>query len=333
VVRVEEAPPYRLLLGSGVDSEQGVRGLLELSSANVSGLGRNLSLRLRGAAAIRRAQLLLREPRPLGARLPTLVTTYWEDKSEVSFDQRTLAARVEAERVLDRRETTRMRLRADLADTDLSRLEVSPLEAGAETIRLVSLGATLVRDDRDDILVPSRGSLLAADGEWSSRRLGSEADYVKVTLRGYHYRRLGRGLVWAQAAQLGLGLVHGRTERLPLSVRYFAGGASNLRGLGYNRAGPLDAETGEPTGGDAVLVVNQELRFDLLPRLVGSAFADLGQVYRQPGDLSVDDLRWSLGLGLRYRGPVVAGFDVARLLEPRPDEQRWRAHFSLGFAF
>jgi outer membrane protein assembly factor BamA len=106
---------------------------------------------------------------------------------------------------------------------------------------------------------------------------------------------------------------------IPLPERFFAGGATSLRGFGLNEAGPRDPCTGFPIGGLALLVFNQELRFPMkLPyigsRLGGTLFYDGGNVY---SDLTHITVAWkpsstsnlnyfshTVGFGLRYPTPV-----------------------------
>ena len=82
-----------------------------------------------------------------------------------------------------------------------------------------------------------------------------------------------------------------------------------------------------------MLVLNQEIRRDLFRRIVGSVFLDAGNVYARLSDMTTGDIRWSAGVGLRYRGPIVAGIDYARLLDRKPGEKGYQVHFALGYAF
>jgi outer membrane protein assembly factor BamA len=71
---------------------------------------------------------------------------------------------------------------------------------------------------------------------------------------------------------------------IPLPERFFAGGGTSLRGFALNQAGPRDAVTGFPVGGQALLVLNQEFRFPMRLPFIGSAlsgalFYDGGNVY------------------------------------------------------
>jgi outer membrane translocation and assembly module TamA len=69
-----------------------------------------------------------------------------------------------------------------------------------------------------------------------------------------------------------------------LPERFFAGGATTLRGFGLNQAGPRDPLTGFPIGGEGMIVFNQQLQFPMrLPyigtRLGGGVFYDVGNVF------------------------------------------------------
>ena len=125
--------------------------------------------------------------------------------------------------------------------------------------------------------------------------------------------------------------------RLPLPDRFFAGGDYSLRGFATDAVGPLEqTEDGRfvPTGGNALLLANLELRRDLGRRFTVAAFTDVGNVYELISDMRLSDLRYSAGVGLRYRsalGPL--RIDWGRKLNRREGESAYRFHFALGYAF
>jgi outer membrane translocation and assembly module TamA len=91
---------------------------------------------------------------------------------------------------------------------------------------------------------------------------------------------------------------------------------------------------GEPTGGDAMFVVNEELRI-FLPKSFGLVlFVDHGNVWRNYRDVSASQAKSTTGIGLRYNTPVgPLRFDWGYKLDPEPTEEPWVLHFTLGHAF
>ena len=146
---------------------------------------------------------------------------------------------------------------------------------------------------------------------------------------------------------VGLRLGIGQTFRddqdalLPITDRFFAGGATTLRGFGLDQASPK-IPTGIPVGGNVLTLVNAELRFPVVGKLGAVIFSDNGNVYRRLSDIELLNWRYNLGVGIRYGTPlgpirVDWGFNLDRRLTP--DEGRLvleplgRIHVSLGNAF
>ncbi len=138
-------------------------------------------------------------------------------------------------------------------------------------------------------------------------------------------------LVFATGARIGLAKSIGG-DMVPVSERFFSGGSNSLRGFAQNSVGPIGLDL-VPTGGNAMIVFNNELRAPLFSVIDGVVFADIGNVYRLISDISLD-LRQSVGAGLRVRTRwfLLRG-DYGVVLDPRPGERRGRFYFSIGQAF
>ncbi len=190
---------------------------------------------------------------------------------------------------------------------------------------------SVVVDRRDSMTDPHRGLFASVGTGLALTALGSEADYVKLFGQFYYYVPFGARVVWAQGYRLGV--TPGDDPLLLLDGRFRAGGASSVRGFEENMLGPLTS-LGEPLGGQALAIVNQELRFPLFKRLWGGVFYDTGNAFALVRDLRLDALRQSAGAGLRFMfpfGPV--RLEHAWVLDPREGESRSRWVFSLGHAF
>jgi outer membrane protein assembly complex protein YaeT len=202
-------------------------------------------------------------------------------------------------------------------------------------VDVARLRATALVDSRDDLLNATRGTFHSSSIEYASEPLGSDVRFVKYLLQQNYYRPLGSGLMVATAGRLGL--AKGSGQDLIPSERFYAGGGTSVRGYATDVLGPQDF-FGIPTGGNALLVLNEELRFPLFTIFSGVGFFDAGNVFASVGDLSLSDLATSVGLGVRVATPfALIRFDYGVPLNPSPDlpPSTWRTRwfFSLGQAF
>jgi outer membrane protein assembly factor BamA len=134
--------------------------------------------------------------------------------------------------------------------------------------------------------------------------------------------------------RVGLARAFEGQELIP-DVRFYAGGSYSVRGYPTESLGPAEDLGGTlyATGGSALLVVNEELRVPLHPRLLGVAFFDAGQVWATTGEFGTG-LATSVGLGLRALTPLgVLRLDGAVPLDRRPGDPGWRLAFGFGNVF
>jgi outer membrane protein assembly factor BamA len=164
--------------------------------------------------------------------------------------------------------------------------------------------------------------------ELSPRALGSDFDFVKGFAQAFVTRPLTESLTWAQGYRLGLAYAF-RGEPLVADEGFEAGGANSIRGFDSDEVGPED----HPFGKQAVIVLNQELRYRHPSGFGGVVFYDAGNTFAAVSDFSLD-LRHVLGAGLRWASPVgLLRVDVGAPLFPREGESRVRVFFSFGQAF
>jgi outer membrane protein insertion porin family len=190
---------------------------------------------------------------------------------------------------------------------------------------------SLIGDERDNLTDPRRGFFWTATTELARTWLASDADYVRLYGQLFAYVPVGP-LVWAQGVRMGV--VPGSDPLLLLENRFRAGGPTTVRGFEQNDLGTQTA-AGDSLGGQAVAVLNQELRFPIVGKLKGGVFWDAGNVWDTSDQLDLGDLRHSAGAGLRYIfpfGPIRVEYSWI-LGERKEGEPRGRFVFGLGHAF
>jgi outer membrane protein assembly factor BamA len=106
-----------------------------------------------------------------------------------------------------------------------------------------------------------------------------------------------------------------------------------VRGFKEDTLGPVNV-FGDPAGGDALLVFNEELRFPIVWRLRGVGFFDAGNAFATIGDLRLRGLRAGTGVGLRVQTPfAILRIDLGTPVARKPGESRARWFFSIGQSF
>jgi outer membrane protein assembly complex protein YaeT len=341
-VSVREVQPFQLRYGGSYDTERGVGVILDLSNHNSLGKARVLGISSRYDSQLLDLRGYINQPSLRSFPIATTASVYYREErnpaTEVTgpfdFDRR--GASIQQEKQLANSYVWSYGYRIERARPFDPRLG----SALGEPVWVSPLTSTFTREGRDEVLDASRGSFLSQAFSYSPTWLGSDQTYVKYYGQYFHYfplqapqrRRftneiLRPRLVYAVGVRLGL------ANEAPASERFFAGGSTTLRGFAQNAVGPIDAN-GIPTGGDAMLVVNNELRFPLVSIFDGVAFVDVGNVFARAADFSFTDLRESAGVGLRVRTRwfVLRG-DYGFVLDRLPGERRSRFYFSLGQAF
>jgi outer membrane protein insertion porin family len=338
VVVAREAPRTTIAYGIGYAEQDKVRGSVEVSRRNLFGLDRTLSAYARASFLGNRFLLSYREPHFLAYKQDLFLTGYREQENRTSFSYTRFGGQAQTARTLTRR--LNLILRLSFQQTRVYNVQV-PIEVIDRQFRSYTASgpsASILNDTRDDPLDPRRGAFLGADVQLSTHALGG-ASFLKGFFQAAGYRRLGGRVVFALSGRLGLARTMGVGQPLllPLPERFFAGGDSSLRGFDVDFAGPLaPASDGSlhPTGGNALVLGNAEVRLDATHALSLAAFSDVGNVYSLVSDVDLGELRYTAGLGLRYKtsfGPL--RFDWGYKLNRMAGESPYHFHVTVGHAF
>jgi outer membrane protein insertion porin family len=337
VVTVEEAPRTSVSWGVGYSEQDLLRGSIEVTRRNLRGMGRSASVFVRGSFRGSRFLLNLREPWLFGRPLDSFVTAFWEEEDRITFDYNRKGGIAQVGQKLDPRTT--LIYRYLYQDTTVFNIEVPPEEIDRQfrTYTVSGPAFSVVWDGRDDPLEPRRGAFFASDLGLTSERLGG-TNYVKGYFQAANIHRLRPDLAVVYSLRLGLAATYGDALPLiPLPERFFAGGAYGPRGWPVDGVGPKVVNPdGEffATGGNALLLGGVELRYDVTRSFQLASFLDLGNVFLEVRDLSIADLRKSVGVGVRYLTPIgPIRLDYGHKIHRLPGESPGRFHLTIGYAF
>lgn len=335
LIRVVEGSRSSIGYGAGYSEREQVRGEGEVTRSNLFGLGHTLSLFARFSLKGTRTIATYRGAENVEGEVPIFVNAFRESQDRESLDFIRSGVGVQLTRRFLGRNVF---LRYDFTTSELFDLKIDPNQLDrnfADNLWLSIISASVVTDTREDPVDPRQGRFGIVDLEWSSGILGSRAPFLKGLAQQYLFFPVGDQVVVAVAGRLGLAWTLGADEPalIPITERFFAGGATTLRGYKLDRAGPLD-KGGYPLGGNLLIVGNLEVRFPIFGSLRGAVFSDHGGVYDEVTSFRTGDLGHNVGAGFRWNTPLgPLRFDYGIRLGDIGDAGRGQWHFTIGHAF
>ncbi len=326
-VEVEEAKAREIAIEAGFSSYDGFIGGVRLVDRNLGGWGRPLSLRLEYAQRGFRGELLYIDPWFRESEWSMRARLYSEKREERGYERLAHGGRID----FNRKVTARWTLGAFLEATqsDLTSTGIEEELIGPDNYTLVAAGITSTLDFRDDPLNPRRGWILANSAEFNT--IASEYAFTRFTGRYSYYYPIGRSLL-AFGLRAGWIIPAGDASEIPIDLRYFNGGATTVRSFAERELGPRDRH-GYPVGGTWYTVANIEWDFPLVGALDGALFVDAGNLFNDEAP-NINDLRFAIGVGLRYKLPIgPLRIDYGYNPDRREFEDQGALHLSFGFAF
>ncbi|HEU0123738.1 MAG TPA: translocation/assembly module TamB domain-containing protein [Bryobacteraceae bacterium] len=352
VVNVREVRPFLVNYGGYYDTERGPGGIVDISNRNMLGSARTIGARARYDSDLQEGRLYFTQP--LLKRFPLRTTLS-------SFVRREIRQGINTDRIgFSILQESRFRnawlLNYGYRWEKTRTYENIPDPLFDARILVAPFTVSLSRDTRDDILDATRGQFLSNAIEYAPTWSGSELNFIKYFGQYFRYHAFDRPkplpgqkglrksrLVYAGGVRVGLAgglneqdLIPGRSSsgRVSLGERFFAGGGTTVRGFAQDGIGPRLFDGISPAGGDALFVMNHELRFPLWKIFDGVSFLDVGNVYDRASDFKPWDVRKAAGLGIRIRTPYfLIRFDYGIKLDRKPGEPLGRPFFSIGQAF
>ena len=174
-----------------------------------------------------------------------------------------------------------------------------------------ALNFSYVLENRDDPFNPSKGSFFSSDLKIGLPVFEKGYSFIKFRWSFQKNFKISKNGTFAASVRNGLA-----AGDMSITERFFAGGIKTFRGTYRDQLGPMDPVTGNPKGGNALVLFNFETTFPIqlfpISDLYYSIFADIGNVFSTVEAVRLDQMQSAVGFSLKYKtrmGPL--RFDVA----------------------
>ena len=359
-ISAEEAKSKEFGFWGGFDTYEGALAGVQVGDRDLFGYGRPLTATVEVSQRSYRGEILYQDPFffdtdfVFTARISAFTFAY---DGYTKFE---LGGRFELSRKITKYDEASLTFSA--RHVQITNSEIRPtFLLGPKNYEVETIGLTNTLDLRESPYVNPRGVLVGNTLDLASSALGSDIEYIRSTMRVGYYLPFGPkpltpGVVedqpaagtpfqrWLHQSSIAFGarggIVHSLTNsgsdeatELPIDERFFNGGATTVRSFGERDLGPHDNH-GHPVGGEFFTVFNVEYTFPIFGELQGAVFTDAGNLLPSSEDVGLNDMRYAVGAGLRYKlpvGPIRLDYGVNP--DPRQYEDFGAFHFSFGFAF
>ncbi|HEY2614460.1 MAG TPA: BamA/TamA family outer membrane protein, partial [Chthoniobacterales bacterium] len=320
-ISAEEAKSKEFGFSLGYGSYTGAIVGLQFRDRDLFGFGRPLTTSIEWSERGYKGEILWEDPYFLEtdfgfkARLAALTFDYdgyskFETGLRIDFTRK-LSKKYEVGLVLSQRHV------------DVTSADIAPEFLGRTSYYVSAIGLTQTLDLRDSKVNPSRGLVFDNTVDFASSVIGSQIDFVRSTARLTYFVPIGSEPKPGQTDHRTLLALGGRAgiidslssnnganniAEIPIDERFFNGGSTTVRSFGERELGPHNR--GYPIGGEFFSVFNAEYTFPLYGELQGAVFVDAGNLLPSASDpfssidAGLNDMRYAIGLGLRYRLPI-----------------------------
>ncbi len=340
---VVEKPTGSLTLGAGISSTEGLTLQFGVQQDNAFGTGHSLGINVNTSKYNRVYSLSTTNP---------YFTQEGVSRTYELYQRRTRPyTTVGGDYQLT---TTGLALRFGIPFTELDRVflgisaEQIQIESGTSipasylayadtfgyTSRTYPLTLGWSRDDRDSILVPTRGQFQRINSDLAKT---GDAQYTRTSYQFQQYLSLNKQYTLAFNSELGWG--HGLGGRpFPVFKDFYSGGLGSVRGFAQSSLGPRDV-TGAYIGGPKKITLSGEINTpfpgvgnDRTLRLYG--FYDAGNVFGENDGYDFSKLRTSTGVGVSWISPLgPLRFAIARPVRAFSGDRIERFQFQMGSSF
>ncbi|MGB0370964.1 MAG: outer membrane protein assembly factor BamA [Opitutales bacterium] len=352
-IALREGRTGNLSFGAGFSSLENAVFFAELTQGNFDlfnwrsgfqGDGQKFRLRLQVGSRSNEIVLAFEEPWLFEQRLALGFEVYRRESDFVSslYSEVNMGFQVYLRKRLF--ELVEGRISYELEETSIEDItaaarEIYPdlADVGSEySILSSTVSLLLLRDTRNSLVFPTRGSRYTIQQDFVGGVLGGDVDYYKLELRGAKYFRLFEFPLEQSLAILGRagGIQPYSGGTVPFFDRFYLGGPDTLRGFDYRDVGPY--VRGEPVGGNSYAMGSLEYTVKIADPLRFAVFYDAGFVNPSSWDYDPSNYNDNFGLGMRIMvlgAPLRLDYGIPITTSPDNEDEGNQFHFSFGSRF
>jgi outer membrane protein insertion porin family len=357
LVTVSEARPWSLTYAVGAEynpqtnaslsNQLSLRLSLAVTYNNLFGRALDVGVEGRISNTDPRIIFTARDSSFFRGKIPLSFAVYQTTEvPSASYDVKRSGTFLQAEYRLSKTLRTGLRLQYELVEPSADP-GLGPDQRGNQESRIASVSGGVTWDKRDDPLNPRTGFLLGTDLKYAFPLLAADAHFFKILSQAGLYRPWGKtrfafslrgGVIWNLAPCLDLtGVNCAPNLIIPVPERFFAGGTSTHRAFTRDNLG-IPGETlnsdGVGVGGNTMLIANAEWRVPVTGGFEVAFFVDAGNVWANPKNVDLSQIRTGAGIGLHYLTPVgPLRLEYGLKLDRKPGEDPGAFAFSVGYPF
>src|SRR5213595_90892 len=358
-ISAEEAKSKEFGFWGGFDTYEGALAGVQVGDRDLFGYGRPVTASIEVSQRSYKGEILYQDPFFFDTDFVFTARVFALTFDYDGYTKFELGGRFEVSRKITKNDEAALIL--SIRHVKITDSEIRPdFLLGPREYQVDTIGLSNTLDMRESPYVNPRGFLVINTVEVASSALGSDIEFIRGTMRVGYYLPFGPkpltpGVVvdestgtpfqrWFRQSSIAFGaragILHSLTTSgpgegiaIPIDERFFNGGATTVRSFGERDLGPHDNH-GHPVGGEFYTVFNVEYTFPIFGELQGAILTDAGNLLPTSEDVGLNDMRYAVGAGLRYKlpvGPIRLDYGVNP--DPHEFEDFGAFHFSFGFAF
>jgi len=334
-IDVEEGASRTLGIYGGFTNYEGAIAGFEFRNLNLLGSVRRIDSAIEFSMRGARGEIDYIDPWFLGSGYQMRAGLFAVNRADRGYEKFKTGGRYEMSKKFGRQNQDSIALFGEAAYTDVYDADIDPIYLGDREYLSHHLGISLTHDRRDDPRKPRKGYIAQTSISAASSAIGSEVEFLKATGRLGYYLPVGQNTL-RLGAKTGVISPTGDTGAIPIDLRFFAGGTQGVRSFQDRSLGFRDPLSGDPIGGNFYTLFNFEYEMPV-KQFEGVSFvpfADAGNLIIDDADAGLTDMRYAVGLGLRYLTPIgPLQLEYGYNPDQRPGEPQGTFRVGFGFAY